>query len=52
MEKTTKQILKTFTLDAETLEAMAVLKNQGYNISSIIREFLKTKASTYTKKTN
>lgn len=48
MERT-KQVLRTFTLDAETQEAMTVLKRQGFNLSQIIRDFLKEKAKQYTE---
>jgi post-segregation antitoxin (ccd killing protein) len=43
MEKT-KQILKTFTFDEEALESLSILKNRGFNISFLIREFIKQEA--------
>lgn len=39
-----KQILKSFPLDEETQNAIKILTEKGFNISFLLREFLKQEA--------
>ena len=49
MEKT-KQVLKSFPLDAEAEQALKILKDKGFNVSHLLREFLKEEAKKHMAK--
>lgn len=44
-----KQIFTTLALDDDSKAAIDLLKQEGFNISKIIRDFLKNKASELNK---
>ena len=45
-----KQITTLITLDKESKEAIAILKENGMNISALIRKFLKEQVKKINKK--